>query len=163
MDEHLESIRAEIQRVTAQLKQVAYGSQESKELLEDLARLTECERQISAAKAEVEKAESDAKLKAAQAESELKRLEIENKKNEIEASKAQEEAKQAKRIWWQNLGLGVAEIAAKIAIGFLGPAMIAKLDRRHNADRLRDVLEFEKTGEIPSSLGTKEIIRRNLK
>lgn len=143
MEDNLELIEAERKRLLEELSRCAYGSEDSKVLLQDLKDLSAMANEAKKAKTEAEKVKTEAEAKAAD-----RALAYEKSKSESE-DKAKERKVSLITAW--------IDAGAKIVIAGT-TVVVCVLNNESVREALKEVLNYESSGEYITSMIGKSVI-----
>lgn len=143
MDDNLELIEAERKRLLEELGKCAYGSEDSKVLLQDLKDLSAIATEAEKAKIEAEKVKTEAEAKAAD-----RALAYEKSKQESE-DKAKERRTSRITAW---IDAGSKVIIAGTTV------VVCVLNNESVRTALKEVLDYESGGEYITSMIGKSVI-----
>lgn len=143
MDDNLKLIEAERKRLLEELGKCAYGSEDSKVLLQDLKDLSVVANEAEKAKTEAEKVKTEAEAEAAD-----RALAYEKSKQESE-----DKAKERR----MNLITAWIDAGAKIIIAGT-TVVVCALNNESVRTALKEVLNYESGGEYITSMIGKSVI-----
>ncbi len=143
MGDNLESIERERKRLLEELSKCAYGSEDSKVLLQDLKDLSAIATEAEKAKIEAEKVKTEAEAEAAD-----RALAYEKSKQESE-----DKAKERR----MNLIQAVIDAGAKIVIAGT-TVVVCALNNESIREALKEVLNYESSGEYITSVIGRSVI-----